>query len=115
MFVLLALILLGLAWWGWDNGVRAAKAKRIIKDAQVMASAFEEFRKDQNRYPVTTEFEDNSVMRAYITNFPPQSFPSEACPESFDYFSANSQTYELRFCLPKAVGDYQIGWNALQP
>ena len=112
---ILAVILLLLVIWGWDNGVRAAKAKRIVKDANMMAAAFTEFRNDQNRYPATTEFQNSDVMRRYVTNFPPQEFPSELCPRSFDYYSASPQTYELRFCLLKGVKGFQEGWNTLTP
>jgi hypothetical protein len=112
-FLLVVLVLLG--WWGWGNGVRAAQSKRVLKDAQVMAKAFAEFKNDQNRYPATTEFQNNNVMRQYISNFPPQTFPSKECPQAFDYFNASPQTFELRFCLSKAVGGYQIGWNKIKP
>lgn len=111
----LILILALLSWWGWDNGVRAARAKRIVKDARAMATGFSEFYKDQNRYPATTEFENNSLLRPYIVNFPPQTFPTEDCSKTFDYYNAAPQTYELRFCLPKAVDGFQIGWNTIKP
>ncbi len=110
-----SLLLLALVWWGWNNGVSAAKAKRIVKDAKIIATAFEDFKKDQNRYPVTTEFGDAKVMRTYIANFPPQNYPSAVCPQTFDYFNPSPQTYELRFCLPKAVGGYKVGWNVIKP
>ncbi len=112
-FVALVLVLLSL--WGWDNGVRAAKAKRIVKDANMMVAAFAEFHKDQNRYPATAEFQDLNVMRRYISNFPPQEFPSETCPQTFDYYNAAPQVYELRFCLPKAVNGFVEGWNTVTP
>jgi hypothetical protein len=115
LFVILTLVLVLLVWWGFKNGVRAAQSKRIIKDAQVLSSAFAEFKKDQNRYPADTEYEDRNVMRSYITNFPPAEFVSELCPSSFDYFNASPQTYELRFCLPKAAKGFQKGWNVMKP
>lgn len=102
-----------LVWWGWSNGVRAAQSKRIVKDAKIMTQGFKEFYKDQNRYPVNTEFDNPDLLRPYITNFPAQEFQSQTCPETFDYYSANSQTYELRFCLSKAVSGYKVGWNTL--
>lgn len=111
----LVLVLAILVWWGWDNGVRAAQSKRVVKDAQAMTAGFTEFHKDQSRYPAITEFENSNLMRPYIVNFPPQSFPTEQCPKSFDYFNATPQTYELRFCLSKAVSGFQVGWNTLKP
>lgn len=108
-------ILLFVGWWGWTNGLAASRSKTIIKDAKSMQQAFEQFRKDQNRYPTTDEFRDNNVMRAYLTNFPPQTFPNKICNKSYDYYSAAPQLYELRICLPKKAGGYQQGWNTLKP
>jgi hypothetical protein len=112
---LLIVILLLLAWWGWGNALRAAQSKRVVKDAQTMIVGFTEFQKDQNRYPATSEFGDNDVMRRYITNFPPQNFPTQTCPKTFDYYSATPTTYELRFCLSKVVKGYKAGWNIVKP
>lgn len=111
----LVVVLVSLSWWGWSNGVKAARAKRIVKDARAMATGFSEFYKDQNRYPATTEFENNNLLRPYIANYPPQTFPTAVCPETFDYYNATPDTYELRFCLPKATGGFQVGWNTLKP
>ena len=104
-----------LVWWGWGNGVRAAQSKRIVKDAKVITEGFKEFYKDQNRYPANTEFDEPNLLRPYITNFPPQEFSTEVCPETFDYYNASPQVYELRFCLSKAVNGYAVGWNTLKP
>lgn len=112
---LLLVILATLVWWGWNNGVKSAQSKRVVKNANAIVEGFKEFYKDQNRYPTTGEFQNNNLMRPYIVNFPPQEFPSETCSQSFDYFNATPQTYELRFCLSKKVGNYQIGWNTLKP
>jgi type II secretory pathway pseudopilin PulG len=112
---LLVVILVLLGLWGFSNGVDSAKARRVLKDAKVLTEGFTEFKKDQNRFPSTGEFEDNNLMRNYVTNFPPQQFPDALCEKSFDYFSGSSQEYELRFCLPKAVSGYQLGWNTLTP
>ena len=112
---ILVVVLVALSWWGWNNGVKAARAKRIVKDARAMAAGFSEFYKNQNRYPATTEFENNNLLRPYIANYPPQTFPTESCPETFDYYNATPETYELRFCLPKATGGFQVGWNTLKP
>lgn len=94
--------------------MRSAKSKRTLKDAQVIAQGFDEFYKDQNRYPSTVEFEDNNLMRTYITNFPPVEYPTPVCAKTFDYFNPSSNTYELRFCLSKAVGGYNTGWNTIK-
>ena len=112
---LLTVILAGLCWWGFGNGKEKSESKRIIKDAITMTEGFEEFRKDQNRYPATTEFSDANIMRKYITNFPPQTFQSDTCPENFEYYSATTQTYELRFCISKSAKGYAQGWNVLKP
>ncbi len=112
---LLAVILIALSLWGWSNGVSSAKAKRVVKDAKTISQGFQEFYKDQNRYPSIVEFENNNLMRQYITNFPPQEFKTSTCPQTFDYYNVAPQTYELRFCLPKAVMGYKTGWNTIKP
>jgi hypothetical protein len=112
---LLVAILALLSWWGVSNGIKAAQAKRVVKDAHSIVAGFAEFYKDQNRYPATTEFTNNNLLRPYIANFPPQSFLSADCPKTFDYYNSTPQTYELRFCLPKAAGGFQAGWNSLKP
>lgn len=111
----LCVVLLLASVWGWSNGVKAAKSKRIAKDAEAIASGFAEFYKDQNRYPSTGEFEDSNLLRSYITNFPPQEFWTPNCPQSFDYYNASSTTYELRFCISKAVMGYSVGVNTIKP
>ena len=109
----LVVVLALLVWWGWSNGVRSAQSKQVVKDAQSMVAAFKEFHNDQNRYPANTEFQDVAIMRAYLSNFPPQSFTTNLCMKSFDYFNDTPQTYELRFCLPKAVNGFKEGLNTL--
>ncbi len=112
---LAAVVLVVLCAWGWNNGLKASRSKTIIKDARAIQEGFKHFRTDQNRYPTTGEFEQENVMRAYLSNFPPQSFPSEGCEKSFDYYSANPEVYELRICLPKAASGFAAGWNTLKP
>ncbi len=115
LIVLCAAVLGFLAWWGWTNGLAASQSKTILKDAQSMQSAFQHFHTDQNRYPTIEEFSNNSVMQSYLTNFPPQTFPNKICPQTYTYYSADPQSYELRVCLPKKTGKYQLGWNVLKP
>ena len=112
---LLIVVLAGLVWWGINNGIASARSKRIVKDAIAIKAGFKEFYNDQNRYPTTGEFDNTNLIRPYVTNFPPQEFPTATCSQSFDYFNANPQVYELRFCLPKAVNGYMAGWNTLKP
>lgn len=109
------LVLAFLGWWGWTNGLAASRSKTIIKDAQAIQQAFDHFHADQNRYPTSDEFLNNDVMRAYLTNFPPQTFPNKVCQKTYDYYSQDPQTYQLRICLPKSVGAYKQGWNTLVP
>lgn len=111
----LVIVLAGLVLWGWTNGLKSAQSKRIVKDARTMTAGFTEFYKNQNRYPTTGEFENLNLIRPYVANFPPQEFPSEICPQSFDYFSANPRAYELRFCISKSVQGFPAGWNVLKP
>ncbi len=115
LLAFVAVVLLLLTVWGWSSGVRAAKSKRTLKDAQAITQGFAEFYKDQNRYPSTVEFDDNNLMRTYISNFPPQQYSTPTCPKIFDYFNPSADTYELRFCLSKSVDSYVAGWNTLKP
>lgn len=115
MLATLGVILLLVSVWGWSNGVRAAKSKRVAKDAEAIAAGFAEFYKDQNRYPSTDEFSDRNLLRSYITNYPPQDHWTPNCPQSFDYYNLSSTSYELRFCISKAVMGYQEGVNTLKP
>jgi hypothetical protein len=84
-------------------------SKRVVKDAVTIQDGLEYFFKDQNRYPSTGEFKDINLMGSYISNFPPQSFVSDACPYTFDYFNPSPFTYELKFCIPAAVGTFPAG------
>jgi hypothetical protein len=115
MIGLLAVILITLTWWGVNNGIKAAKSKRVVKDALTIKEGFEEFYKDQNRYPANTEFEDPNIMRKYITNYPPQEFMTGDCSKSFEYYSGSPQTFELRFCIPKSASGFEEGLNVLKP
>ncbi len=111
VIVILAILAALVLWWGWDNAVKTARSKSVLKDAAVLTQGFKYFYTDQNRYPSTGEFTDSNLMRSYMSNFPPQNFATTACAKSFDYYNANPKIYELRICLPKAVSGYKAGWN----
>ena len=108
---IIAVVLLALVIWGYMSGIQAARSKMVLKDAKAIAAGVEHFKADQNRYPTTTEFDNNSLMRLYISNFPPQRFLSELCEKNLEYVNPNARTYELRVCLPKGVDGYRAGWN----
>lgn len=112
--VLLLLVVGGVVFWGWSNGSKAAKSKTVVNNVNSIVQGFGYFHDDQNRYPTTGEFDDQNLMRTYITNYPPQSFVSKTCAETYDYFSADPESYELRFCLSKAVEGYNKGWNVVK-
>ncbi len=102
-----------LAWGAW-NGVRAARSRTILNNAKAMTQGFAHFYTDQQRYPSIVEFQDNNVMRAYITNYPPQEFISGACAKNFEYLNPSAKSYELRVCLPEGVDGYRTGWNSIK-
>lgn len=108
--ILIIITALGL-WWAVVNGIAAAKSKQILKDVAAIQEGFEFFKQDQQRYPSQDEFADNDIMRGYLSGFPPEQFPTAQCSETYDYFNAFPNSYELRFCLPKAIQGYQAGWN----
>ncbi len=110
----LALAALGAIGLGMLNGVKAAQSRQISKDAKAIIAGLEYFYKDQNRYPFVGEFEDQNVMRQYVSGFPPREFPSELCEKSYDYVNNFRNDYELRICLPKGVSGYKAGWNVIK-
>lgn len=111
--VLLVLLTIFLLWRAVVNGQRSAQARQVIKDAGAITQALEYFYQDQNRYPAIGEFNDQNVMRQYLSNFPPQEFANGLCERSFDYVNTFRNDYELRFCLPKGVRGYNTGWNTI--
>jgi type II secretory pathway pseudopilin PulG len=110
IFVLLALVL-ATSFYSWQSAKKTAQSRRVAKDSQAIRSGLEYFYKDQNRYPSTIEFQDANLMSAYISNYPPLSFPTEECPQNFDYFNPSPFSYELRICLQKSVGAFHAGIN----
>lgn len=103
-----------LLWLAVVNGQRSAQARQVVKDVNAITAALEYFYKDQNRYPAIGEFEEQNVMRQYLSNFPPQEFASGPCTESISYQNDFRDDYELRFCLPKGVKGYKTGWNSIK-
>jgi type II secretory pathway pseudopilin PulG len=114
IIIILVILLALLLTWSFSSGKKAAQSRQIIKDSKTILSALEYFYQDQNRYPSINEFNDQNVMRQYMNNFPPQEFTSEVCAKTFEYQNSFRSDYELRICLPKAKGDYQLGWNAIK-
>lgn len=111
---LLVILTAGLLWVAIVNGQRSAQARHVVKDVNAISQALEYFYQDQNRYPAIGEFEEQNVMREYLSNFPPQQFVSGPCTESITYQNSFRNDYELRFCLPKGVKGYQTGWNSIK-
>lgn len=101
-------------WRAVVNGSRSSQSRQVLKDAAAIKLALDYFYKDQNRYPSIGEFEDQNIMRQYLSNFPPKEFVSGVCDSSFDYVNTFRNDYELRFCLPKGVRGYQTGWNVFK-
>jgi hypothetical protein len=108
-----AVILLLAIVWGINTGKKIAQAKIIIQTSKSAALALQYFYQDQNRYPTATEFENQSLMLTYFSNFPLPNYPSSACSESFVYKRAEPAAYSLSFCLPTVEGGYQAGWNSI--
>lgn len=111
-FMGLNLVVIGLlCWWGTVNAMKSAQSKALIKDATAIVQGFEYFKKDQNRYPFSSEFDDVEMLREYLTNYPPQQHLSAVCETNFEYFSDSPEAYELRICLPKAAKGFPAGWS----
>ena len=112
--VLLAAVILFLAVAkGLGAGQQAAEAQAEIQTAKNLASGFEYFYGDQNRFPSAVEFADSSVMTTYFNNFPPPNFTSANCDENFVYKNIGDNNFQLDFCLPTALSGYQAGWNTI--
>lgn len=110
LVILTALLL----WLAVINGQRSAQSRQIVKDVNAIKQGLEYFYQDQNRYPAVSEFDEQNVMRQYLSNFPPQEFASGVCTESISYQNNFRNDYELRFCLSKGVKGYRAGWNSIK-
>lgn len=113
-FSLAVIVTVAVLWMAIVNGQRSAQSRQIVKDVESITQALEYFYQDQGRYPSINEFDDQNVMRQYLSNFPPQQFVSGICDKSIDYVNTFRSDYELRFCLPKSVKGYRTGWNAIK-
>lgn len=111
IFVTLAVLLL---WWAYTAGQHAGQSRQAVKDSKAILQALEYFYQDQDRYPSTDEFKNDNLMRQYLSGFPPQQYPSELCPKTFEYANSFRNDYELRICLNRGVLGYQTGWNKIK-
>lgn len=112
VFIVINLLIIGLlSWWGVVNAIKSAKSKALIKDGQTIVQGFEYFKKDQNRYPFTSEFGNVELLKEYLTNYPATERLTVTCEKNFEYFSNTANQYELRICLPKAAKGYPVGWS----
>lgn len=112
VFIGINLLVIGLlSWWGVVNAIKSAQSKTVIKDGQAIVQGFEYFKKDQNRYPFTSEFGNVELLKEYFINYPPKEHLSSTCQRNFEYFSDTANQYELRICLPKSAKGYPEGWS----
>lgn len=96
-------------------GKKAAISNVILQNANQMALGFNYFKQDQDRFPSEFEYSNHDLMSIYFNVFPPANIPTANCPNNFTYKADNSKTYNLNFCLPRAVGSYIVGWNKISP
>lgn len=112
--LVLLVVALILAWMvAIINGQRSAAARQVVKDVNAITSGLEYFYQDQNRYPSVGEFNDQNIMRQYLSNYPPQIFATGICSASLEYSNTFRNDYELRFCLPNSVKGWPAGWNTI--
>ncbi len=107
------IVLVALVLWGVVAGSRAGKSTVVLKNTQSVSDGLKLFFRDQNRYPSTQEFVDQNIMLQYFSVFPFANIVGGSCTKTFSYYSANQQSYELSFCLPKAMNGFAPGWNKL--
>lgn len=108
---LIVLVILLLCFWGTVNAIKSAQSKSLIRDGQSIVQGFEYYKKDQNRYPFTSDFSNVDMLKEYINRFPPKQYLTATCETNFEYFSDSPESYELRICLPKGAKGLPAGWS----
>ena len=111
-----AAILVCAIGFGVFKGIDDAKSAVTLKQVAVLQEGLSYFNQDQGRYPTTLEFADTNIMKAYFNNFPARDILSSSCSKpTISYNSAYASTYELRFCLAAPQGQFNLGFNSLNP
>lgn len=108
-----AVILLLAVFSGISNGHKISQAEMLVQTSKNASLSLQYFYQDQNRYPTALEFDDQSLMLNYMSNFPLPDYPSSGCGESFIYKRPDANAFQLSFCLPVSSEGYAAGWNTI--
>jgi hypothetical protein len=97
--------------WAVLAGISAGKSSTVLKNAAALDQGLAYFFADQNRYPTGLEFQNRNLMLNYFSTFPPATIAGGKCSQTYQYSNPTAKSFELDFCLPKAVGGFAAGWN----
>lgn len=108
-----AVILLWCVLAGWSSGKKTAQSEAVLANAAALKQSLDYFYLDQDRFPSALEFtdQDRKIMLSYLSYFPIAEFPAKNCPQSYVYKNTGTKSFQLKYCLPKAINGYQSGWN----
>lgn len=98
-------------YWGWGAGKNIAISRHTVSTVTTLDAGLRYFWDDQGRFPSTAEFSNTEVMRKYFDHFPPQELTAKLCPKTYAYNTNAGKTYEVIFCIPRAVGSFSAGTN----
>lgn len=115
LFVGLSVLLLVLfIWLGINSGRARSQSKAIIANSASLTKALNYFYSDYDRYPSSREFNDQQIMQVYLSKYPPISFITGKCQQSYFYDSPSFDIYKFAFCLPQGYAGFKSEWNTVR-
>lgn len=109
--LLVAVILVMAMILGSNSGKKLAEVEIVNKNTANIVVGLDYFFQDQDRYPNAVEYADTSVMLNYFNTFPPVSYTSDKCSESYVYKRVSSKQFSLDYCLIQDYKGKNEGWN----
>lgn len=96
------------------NGKTKSQAETVIRNSSEVVKALDFFYADQGRFPSAHEFleiPEKNVLTTYMHSFPPRSYDSGTCSQSYKYEYVSAKSYSFSFCISVDSGAYHKGWN----
>lgn len=115
-YLIVAVAMIFLLFWlraGWIQAGKSKQSELVAANIQVIQAGLQFFYNDYDRFPKASEFQADGNLAGYFSIFPPKTFISQKCKESFLYQRPTLTSFELAFCLEKAVGQFNAGWNKI--
>lgn len=115
-YLIVAVAIVFLLFWlkaGWTEALKLKQSELIVANAQILQTGLRFFYNDYDRFPKASEFQNDGSLATYFSVFPPKAFISQKCKESFSYQRPALASFELAFCLEKAVSGFKPGWNKI--